>query len=157
MSAEFNVDGVRRILSGLMGREVVVREVPVSTITGWTIVASYIAADGNPQGVCILDINAATNLGGALSLMAPPMVASATQNKALPTNMIENLQEVLNVMSRLFQSATNERATFQQMYISPAVAPAPIQAIIKKPKRRMELIVGAANYTPGRMSLLMPI
>jgi hypothetical protein len=68
---------------------------------------------------------------------------------------MENLQEVLNVMARLFQTAAHERASLQGVYVTPKSPPANVAPIMKSPQSRLDLEVSIAGYAPGRVSLLL--
>jgi hypothetical protein len=66
---------------------------------------------------------------------------------------MENLQEVLNVMARLFQSAAHERASLQGVYVTPKAPPPATAALFKAPRARLDLEVAVSGYGPGRVTL----
>ena len=150
---QFTGDGLKQTLAALLGRAVTVKAVPKAPSPTWAVTATYVRPDGAMQGTCVLDISAAASIGAALTMIPAPVTVTAVKNKAMPEGLMENLQEVLNVMARLFQSAAHERTSLQGVYVTPKAPPPAAAPIFKSPRARLDLEVSVSGYAPGRVTL----
>ncbi|NLA35444.1 MAG: hypothetical protein GX868_07120 [Actinobacteria bacterium] len=98
-------DAVRTLLAGLLGRQVTVSDLAASECAG-ALAGRYVtSADGEVAAGFVCDLGAAAYLGAALTLVPRTQAEECIANGQISDTLGENLTEVLNIASRLFNDA----------------------------------------------------
>jgi hypothetical protein len=146
---------VRSVIEGLVGRDVDISDgVPVPSKTT-NVVAAYVGDKLALQAVCIIDIEAAARLGGALALVPRGGVDDAIQERELSPNLRDNCYEVLNVLASVFNVANAPHVRLYEMYGPNQGVPGDVAAVAGIAGSRMDTSLKIAGYGDGLMSIVV--
>ena len=146
-------DQVGRLLSGLLGKSVVVKKGnPLAPGTKMAV-GEYFREDGTLGAVCVCDLGTASSAGAALSLMPAGIAAESIKIGKLNETLADNMQEIFNVLTRLFQNPMQPRVHFKLMYLPPQSLSNDANNLIKKPTYRADFDVAIPSYPSGKMSV----
>ncbi|MSP25833.1 MAG: hypothetical protein EXR75_11865 [Myxococcales bacterium] len=158
-------DDIARLIGELLGRAVTGR----AALTPYpearaAVFALYADKDGGFGAAIACDLATGAMLGAALSMVPPARVAEAVACGELDLTMIENVREVLNVGSGLFNysgtghqsaaqlaSATMTVALTKFLTVPPEASPA-LFAMLKKCPGRVDVELNVAGYGAGRLT-----
>ncbi len=147
---------VARTLSGLVGRAA--RCTPGKPVAPATrlpiVVATYLDGAGNLAAVALLDLSLACSAGAALVMLPRVVADEGMASGGIPDNIGENLHEVLNVWSGVFNSPSTPRVKLGAVTTSDTLAPE-VAALAKAPSGRLDLEVAIPGYAAGRLTLLV--
>ena len=150
-------DQVAGILQGLLGRAVTAAAAPAVALplrNGHIVVEYLRVDDGAVIGCGIYDIACAARMGSALTLIPAGAAAEAVRMGRVDENMAENFREVLNVMSRLFDSGGSSRVCLGPVHRPGEALPPELAARMSKPSARLDNSVDIAGYGKGNLTLL---
>jgi hypothetical protein len=146
---------VRNVIEGLVGRDVDISDgVPVPPKTT-NVVAAYVSDKLALQVVCVVDIEAAARLGGALALVPKGGVEDAIGDRDLPATLRDNCYEVLNVMASVFNVPGAPHVRLYEMYGPNQGVPGDVAAIAGVVGSRMDISLKIAGYGVGAMSIVV--
>ncbi len=144
-------DGLALTLRSLFGRAVTVKVLPVLVApVASSLTASYELDDGTVGGACILDVQLAASLGAALALMPPAVAAEAVRRGALDAALMENVHEVLNICTGLFEGGDAPHVRLGA--VGTGAVPAAVQAMLKVPRNTVTIEVTVQGYPPGKFA-----
>ena len=152
------IDGVRRLLSQLLGQPVTVT--PGTPFVAGpktpSIVAVYARDDGAIASAWAADVPLAAWAGAALTLI-PANVAQACISQGRLTDMTcENYQELMNVASTLFNVDGSPHTKLLSIHQVPLEAvPEGATLLLQKPAGRLDLTIDIPRYGAGRASLVV--
>ncbi len=116
-------------------------------------VATWVAAPDTVVYVAVMEIAFVAALGSGLGMFPKSVVEEAIKTGAPSAIVLENAQEVLSVVSSLF----NDDASIVHVNVGPIMLkppPAEFRKWITRPKARTDLNVTLAGYPPGKFALL---
>ena len=113
----------------------------------------YVARDGTPAGLCGCDFAFAANSGAALSMLPPNIAKEAIKDKALTDVMTANLNEVMNICTRLLLNDASPHVKLREI-CTVSKLPAAAAAILSAPKARVDFEVGLGKYGSGILCVL---
>jgi hypothetical protein len=147
---------VKDVLTDLMGRAVKVERTEPVDLEGarTAALADYEAANGTVGLLCFADVRLANALGAALTLVAPSVVDDAVARREIDDPTIENLREVVNVMTTLFNTTDTPHLKFHAIHRLPGDLPADIETLFKMPRARRDYRVTVEDYGTGTLSVL---
>jgi two-component system, chemotaxis family, chemotaxis protein CheY len=148
---------VAAILKELFHRAVTTSPTPAMALPGRNghFIAEYMRVDdGSVIGCGVCDIAGAARLGAALTLIPPAVATEAIAAGRVEDTMADNLREIFNVMSRLFDSGGNLRVCLGRIHRPGEPLPAELAGRISKPGARLDNCVEIAGYGRGNLSLL---
>jgi len=148
-------DQVGRLLTGLFGKPVAVKKGAALPPGSKVVIGEYRRDDGSLGALCVCDIAAASSAGAALALIPPGAAQDSIKAAKIPENIAENLQEVLNIMSRLFQNGTTPRVVFKAVTLPPSGGSSDAALLMKKPAIRADFDVVIPNYPPGKITMMV--
>jgi hypothetical protein len=152
-----SASGVRAILADLLGREVSVTPGSPLALERDTpaIVADY-ESDEGPLGVVVLsDLQLSNSLGAALTMVPPSAVAEAVKKWQIDDANVENLREVVNIMTRLFNCDDTPHLRFRTVHRLPGDdLPEETRAVVDEPRARRDLDVFVEEYGTGKLAIL---
>ena len=147
---------VGELLEGLLDRGVTAAEEPAPVLLGRDVrmVATYADDTGAVRGVVLLDLGLSAVLGAALALLPPPRVVAAIEEEAVPADLADNTQEVLNIAASLFHCGD---VHLELRHV--AVAPQPVDdatvAFLRRPSRRGDRRVDVPGYGTGVLAVVL--
>lgn len=147
---------VRQMLGMLFGNDLTIseaEELPVSVESN-NAAALYVADDGTPVTACVCDMNFAAFAGSALTKIPPGGAEDAASSGELTENMMGNLNEVMNICSRLFMSGSSPHLRLDKMYASIAELPDNAKTMLDTVSGRLDLKVSIPGYGEGHLAFL---
>jgi len=147
---------VRQMLAMLFGNDLTIsesEELPVSAESN-NAAALYVADDGTPVTACICDMNFAAFAGSALTKIPPGGAEDAAKSGELTDNMMGNLNEVMNICSRLFMSGSSPHLRLDKMYASITELPENAKTMFDAVSGRLDLKVSIPGYGEGHLAFL---
>ena len=137
-------------LRSLFGRAVTGKVLPALVApVATSLTASYELDDGTVGGACILDVQLAASLGAALALMPPAVAAEAVRRGALDAALLENVHEVLNICTGLFEGGDAPHVRLGA--VGAGAVPPAVQAMLKVPRNTVCSEVAVQGYPAGRL------
>lgn len=144
------------LFESLFGRPVTVRNSPPRSLAPSTenYVAVYLNEHPRVAGVLVLDPALAVRSSAALSLF-PAHRATEYLQAGLDETLRENLLEVCNVATMLFQDDFSLRVRLARVLHTPDEQPAPLFKLLKASAHRKDVEVSIEGYGSGRATVLV--
>jgi len=146
---------VKDLLQGLLGRDVEVGPadpVLVGDLPG-TAVAVYVDDSMQLSAVAGMDLTLAANVAAAIGLVPPGGAQACIEDRELSPMLAENVTEVCNVLTTLFNRAGAPHLRLHQMYLPGQATPSDVAARLLALGSRLDLAVAVTGYGAGRFSL----
>jgi len=148
---------VRDLLTELLGREIEVSPgTPLAPSAGAP--ATFSVFVDNSLNICSLivtDLEFSANAGAAIGLMPPPTAEEAIEERSIPETMRENLYEVLNIASAMFNIEGARHTKLHEVYYAGDPIPPAILGKAFTLGQREDLNVSVSGYGPGRLSVVL--
>lgn len=144
-------ESLRRLLSDLlMGRAVTVKKCAPMPFPpqGAFVIVRYKTADAKETVLCVCDLALAGAAGAALSLIPPAVVSESVRAGKLSETLAENVHEIFNVCSGLFNQPDHPRFALDEVLLPP-VARGSLPA--GKPAHRNDFEIAIEGYGSGKM------
>ncbi len=146
---------VRDMIEGLLGRGVTVQPCsPLETDKPHSV-AVYVDDNLNTAAVGVLDLPLSAYTGAAIGLVPPGAAEAAVEDGVLPGSVRANLDEVLNVLSALFNTPGARHLRLYATYAPGEPPPTDISGIVRALGRRLDLTVSVSGYGEGRFALVL--
>ena len=116
--------------------------------------AVYINDEGMPVTACCCDIPFAAYSGAALSMIPPGGAEDAAKTGDLSEMMRGNLNEVMNICSRLFITEDTPHLKLDALYDSAEGLPEAVRSMVDAATGRSDFMVSIPGYGEGRISFL---
>ncbi len=147
---------VRVLLEDLLGRTVEVAPSAPWAPMGGELGTFAIFVDDSlvVRAVGLCDLGFSAYAGAAIGLVPPAGAEQAVEDKVLPESLQDNLYEVLNIASALYNVDDNPHMKLYQVHHIGAAVPPEIQALGGVLGQRLDLTVKIAGYGDGRFSLV---
>jgi hypothetical protein len=148
---------VRLLLEDLTGRDTDLSvSTPIDVSAGAVVAAEMRTDDGVLAGLMIMDLSAAACLGAAIALMPKGIAQECVKDGELTPILLENLGEVCNVVSGLFNKDGSPHVRLGAVVPTPkgGALPAEIAAFAAGSIRSVDVSIEVKGYLTGRISLL---
>jgi len=147
---------VRDLLTDLLGREVTVGTgTPVAaTKARPAAIAVFVDDKLRTLAVALLDVPLCGASGGALGLLPVAGVKEMIEERDLSETLMENLYEVVNILSALFNVPGAPHAKLHKLYAPGELLPPDVRAYAGALGFRLDLDVAVAGYGNGRLSIV---
>ena len=119
-----------------------------------SIVAIFVNADGSPATACFCDLPFAAYSGAALSMIPKGGAEDAAKSGELSEMMRGNLNEIMNICSRLFITNDTPHVKLETLYDKAGELPENARAMVDAAAGRSDFRVTIPGYGEGRMSFL---
>lgn len=116
--------------------------------------AVFVTDEGLPVTACVCDLNFAAFAGSALTRIPPGGAEDAAKSGKLTDNMLGNLNEVMNICSRLFMNGSSPHLRLDKLYASISEIPDDARALVDSITGRLDLKVSIPGYGDGHLSFL---
>jgi hypothetical protein len=149
---------VKDMLTGLVGKPVTVAPgAPVTPTPDEPVsVAVYVDPGMAVNALCVMDLAASAYTGGALALLPPGGCQDAVEEDGELSGMqVEALQEVVNVLSALFNTAGAPHSKLHKLYAPGEELPGDIAGMLAAFNRE-DIAIEIAGYGKGRISFVVP-
>jgi hypothetical protein len=148
---------VRSLCSDLLGKDVAVRvETGRTTTEAIAAVAVFVTEAGALASVAACDIALGGALGAALALLPASLVQESLAAGQLRDDLYENLGEVFNIMTTLFNVEGRPRITLSRVHAATRSAslPAPVAAVLARKSGQLAFAVTVPGYGTGQLHLV---
>jgi hypothetical protein len=151
-------EDVRDILVTLLGRPASVDKTKSKLVLddeNVGVIEEFITREDKIDAICMYDREFTVRAGAAIVMI--PAAAAEDDLKAggLPENHVECAHEVVNVLSRLLNSASTPHLRLGKTHRLPCELPDDVTKIMAAPEFRRDFVVFIDGYGEGRFSLLV--
>ena len=119
-----------------------------------SVVAVFVSADGSPATACFCDFPFAAYCGAALSMIPKGGAEDAAKSGELSEMMRGNLNEIMNICSRLFISNDTPHVKLETLYDKAGELPENARAMVDATTGRSDFKVSIPGYGEGHISFL---
>jgi hypothetical protein len=152
-----HIKDVKDLFADLLGRDVDVlvggawAPMPLDRAT----VAEFVDDQVQLRAVAMLDLPLAVYTGAAVGLLPAGGARDMVDERDPSSMVIENLYEVLNVLTSVFNVGTNPHVKIASMYAPGADFPGDIDQVVRRLTGRLDLTVNVDGYGSGRLALIV--
>lgn len=130
------------------------KPLPVKTGNG-NFVSIYVNDGGDPVAASVFDMAFAAFAGSSLSMIPAGGAKDAVKTGELSDDMLDNLNEVMNIISRLLMDGDTPHLRLQTVYADAGKVPDNALAMVNAPAGRTDCEVSIPRYGKGYLSLLV--
>jgi len=141
-----------QFLRSLLSRGATLRKSSVLAPRGRVAIAEYGELAGEPRFLLLCNVPLGVYLGASLSLLSASVASEAVKADRLAESLAENLSEVFNVASRLFDG-WGARIILRRVFLPGTPAPDEILNLADGAKQRGDYEVRIEGYGSGKLSL----
>jgi hypothetical protein len=149
---------IRSLFSDLLGKAVEVRAVPGDPLPMSEVaaVAVFVTEASSLAAVAACDLQLGGALGAALALLPARLVDQARDEGVLREDVRENLDEVFNVMSTVFNADGRPRISLHRVHGPAKAAPLPasVASVLNARVGREPFEVKVPGYRGGRLEIV---
>lgn len=149
---------IRDIFEGLLGR-------PVEVETDYEFIrpdeefgactATFIDALNQVHAIVVMDLNLCAHMGAAFQLIPPDAAKDVINEAFLPDTYVENVYELLNVFSSLFNKDDAPHLRIDLMYTPGEELPRDLYKTVTSFVERRDSILNVEGYGKGRLGVLV--
>jgi hypothetical protein len=118
-------------------------------------IAIYVNDTGSPVAASMCDVAFAAFAGSSLSMIPAGGARDAVKSRDLSEDMLNNLNEVMNIISSLFMDKNTPHLRLDTIYGDAGELPENALAIANTPAGRVDYEVDIPRYGKGMLSLLV--
>lgn len=118
-------------------------------------VATYVDDTGKTVAIVCCDVEFAAHAGSALSMLPAAAAKDAIKTRKLEAAMLENLYEVMNILSTLLMNERTPHLKLDALHPDPGKIPADAKGLLSKPAGRADFTVSVPRYGSGNLTLLV--
>ena len=152
------VSTIVTLLSDTLGEKIdvrVVKDVAGKTPATDEVTATFVDADGELVGACLLSLALAACLGATLVRIPAGAALEAAAEKKLSGMLLDTVHEVLNIAAQLFRTTdVRHRIVLGQVYVPGQPVPDSVAAKLKQPAATLKVEVNIPRCTTGKLMLL---
>lgn len=131
-----------------------IKALPVKAGNG-NFVSIYVNDGGDPVAASVFDVAFAAFSSSSLSMIPAGGAKDAVKSGQLSDDMLENLNEVMNIISRLLMDGDAPHLRLQTVYEDAGELPEKALAMVNAPAGRIDCEVSIPRYGKGNLSLLV--
>lgn len=114
----------------------------------------YVDDDNQPVTACVCDIDFAAYSACSLTMLPPPLAKESVNAGKLEDNMVANLGEVFNILSRLFMTNDTDHLRFLHAHQASEI-PADLVEKFSNASKKVSFGVSIPRYGQGTFSMLV--
>ncbi|MEM1145068.1 MAG: hypothetical protein AAGI88_20980 [Pseudomonadota bacterium] len=118
-------------------------------------VALYLDDNDAPIAAAVADYPFAAYSGAALTMIPPGGAQDAVEEGDLGNSILENVNEVFNICSRLLMNDSSPHLRLGPIYTSMDEVPEDQAAVVKGPNGRADIAATIPNYGSGNISFMI--
>lgn len=119
-----------------------------------SLIALYIDDDDQPVTACACDYSFTAFAGAALTKIPKGGAEDAASSGDFSEMMLNNLNEVMNICSRLFMNSSTPHLRLEKTYHSPDELPDNARTVLDAAVSRADYHVAIPGYGDGKISFL---
>jgi hypothetical protein len=148
---------VREMLLDLLGRDVKVAPSGpwAPTLRDPGAVAVYVDDTIRVRALISCNLELAVALGASIALIPANTASSCMEEGRLTEDLAENLNEVLNILSTLFNPPDRPHVKLHALHVPGKPPPPDLAAQLRAFGKREDLTIEVAGYGGGRLSLVL--
>lgn len=149
---------IRDVFEGLLGRTVEVEtdyEIIKPEENWGAAVSIFIDALNKIRAVCVADFDLCAYAGAAIQLIPPDAAKSVIADGNIPDTYIENVYEILNVFSSLFNKEGAPHLRIDLMYTPGEALPPDLADLVTSYAERRDSILKIDGYGQGRFGVIV--
>ncbi|MCB1740072.1 MAG: hypothetical protein KDK91_06865 [Gammaproteobacteria bacterium] len=146
-------NAVKNMLAMLYGDEVEVADSADFDSGENTITAVYVSDDAKPVALVKCDVPFGAYAGAALSMIPAAGAKDAAEEGELSKMMLDNLHEVMNILSRVFLSDSTPHLRLGTMYKSLGELPGDARELGEQCGTQVHFQVEIPQYGSGKLSM----
>jgi hypothetical protein len=152
-----NATAMKETVAMLFGEDVKVTPgKPLDTKAGsGNLIAIYVDDSDKPVAAVLCDIPFAANGGCALSMLPAGAAKDAIKTKKLEQTMLDNLYEVMNIVSTLLMNEHTPHLKLTTLYPDLGKLPADAKTALSAMKGHADFIINVPRYGVGGLSLMV--
>ncbi len=128
------------------------KELDVSATGGY--MGLYVDDEGKPVTACVCDMAFAAYSACSLTMLPPPVAQSSVDSGALEENMVDNLGEVFNILSRLFMTNDTDHLKYETAHDSQSI-PSELAELFSDSSKSATFEISIPRYGDGKLSMLV--
>ncbi|MDO5672827.1 MAG: hypothetical protein Q4G30_08270 [Actinomycetaceae bacterium] len=149
---------IRDVFEGLLGRTVEVEtdyEIIDPHAEFGACTALFVDGLQRMYAIAVMDLDLAAYVGAALALLPPGAAQDAINEGNIGDHIIENVYEVLNVLSSLFNKPGAPHLSIYLMYTPGEKLPPDVHETATSYVERRDSILDIEGYGKGRLGILV--
>lgn len=119
------------------------------------VIEEFITDDDRVDALCIYDNEFAVRTGAAIVMIPANVAEEDLRDGGMPEHHVECAHEVVNVLSRLMNSASTPHLRLGKTHQLPCALPDDVERILRQPEFRRDFVVFIEGYGEGRFALLV--
>ena len=142
---------ISELLTNLVGEAVVVKvQDKALDVDDFAAVGDFVDDDGDPKGICAMDINLSNWVAAALAMIPKDVVRKDIEGWKLSDESRENVQEIFNISASVFNKPTMPHLRFGSLSVGlDGDLPGPIMTIVNNMEERIDFSVEIPGYGGG--------
>ncbi len=148
---------IRELLTGMLDRDITMG--PTSPFAPSPLhpatIAVYTEDSLEIRALLLLDLPLSAYLGAAIGLVPPGGAAAALEAGGLPDNIKENINEVLNIATSLFNVDNAPHVRLYAVHPAGDEMPGHLQMMALTLGRREDMKIDIQGYGTGRFSIVL--
>ncbi len=148
---------IKDLFEGLLGRDITIGDAPEPLSPDSVpapAFAVYVDDAGRLSAVALMDFVLVAYTGAALALVPVGGAEAAIEDNVMPTNLMDNTAELLNVLAAPIGDASRIHQRLERTYSPNDVLPPELAAIAATLGAREDVTVGIAGYGSGRLAMV---
>lgn len=150
-----NPKEVRDMLEGLLGRDVNVSPGNPPEADKPLAIGVYVDDQLTMRAIGVADLPFAAFSGAAIGLIPKGGAEACVEDNELSASVKENFNEVLNVISALFNLPEHPHLKLYDTYAPGEAPPSDVAAVVRTIGRRLDLDAEVSGYGKGIFSLVL--
>jgi len=116
------------------------------------VVATYKSDDGKSAVVCVCDLALASAVSAALTVIPPSVAAESVRAGRLSETLAENLHEIFNVCTALFNQPNFPHLVLDQVALGSPTLVSALAGPVAKARERNNFEISISGYGSGKFS-----
>ena len=148
---------IKDLFEGLLGRDVAIGDAsaPLTPdVRPSPAFAVYVDDSGRMSAVAMMEFSLVAFTGASLALIPAGGAEAAIEDKVMPTNLMENTAEVLNVLAAPLGDASGVHQRLERTYTPEDALPPELAAVAATIGAREDVSIEIAGYGSGRLAVV---
>ena len=129
---------------------------PVALDTSDLFYGLYLDDSDKPVTLVVCDLSFAAYMGSSMTMLPPPVAADVIKSGKLEDMMVGNLQEVMNIVSRLFMLRGGSHLRFATLHPASEALPDSVSGLLASVDQQVFFDVEVPRYGLGKVGFLVP-
>lgn len=148
---------IKDLFEGLLGRDVTIGDAPAPLspdVVPKPAVAVYVDDGGLFSALALMDFALVAHTGASMALVPVGGAEAAIEDNVMPSNLMDNTAEVLNVLAAPIGDASGIHQRLERTYSPHDDLPPELAAVAATIGAREDVLIGIAGYGSGRLAIV---